>query len=68
MKKAFSTLGLLFLLSMNFAGNSAKAQTGFPDDTLDNPVPFDAGVLVLVIIGVLYGFIIAFERKKIEKL
>lgn len=45
-----------------------KAQTYFEDDTMDNPVPFDGGVTLLVAAGIGYGLKKVHDTKKAHKL
>ncbi len=40
---------------------------GFDDDVLDNPVPFDGGVSLLVAAGIGYGLKKARDKQKSQK-
>ena len=43
------------------------AQGGFDDDVLDNPVPFDGGVTLLIAAGLGYGIKKAREQRRAEQ-
>jgi hypothetical protein len=62
--KKIKKLGLIILMWCMPA--LLKAQGGFDDNTLDNPVPFDDGVYFLVAVAVAYGLRIAYTKKKMS--
>ena len=43
------------------------AQGGFPDDVVDNPVPFDGGVTLLLAAGIGYGIKKARNYRKVDQ-
>ncbi len=45
-----------------------QGQSGFDDDTLDNPVPFDGGVTLLIAAIVGYGLKKANGKRKADNL
>lgn len=61
-------LRLVIIAYMVISPAISKAQFNDPDDVLDNPVPFDGGITLLLAAGVGYGLKKANEKKKVCKL
>jgi len=72
MKKFSNKLKSLLVVSMVFVPVLLMADDGGfgggSDDVLDNPVPFDGGVTMLVAAGVAYGLKKVHDKRKAEKL
>ena len=70
MKKMEGMRRLVFLVLIIFVPMVIYAQTdpgGFDDDVLDNPVPFDGGVSLLVAAGIGYGIKKVRDSRKNQK-
>ncbi len=74
MWKTGQLIRMLLLIILISLPALLMAQGGQPpggpdgDDTLDNPIPFDGGVSLLVAAGIAYGLKKAHEKKKANKM
>ena len=66
MKEVSELLRFTLIVAMIALPGLLAAQPDIDDDVLDNPVPFDGGVLVLVLSAVAYGLKKVNYRKKTE--
>ncbi|MDQ6813869.1 MAG: hypothetical protein M3040_09035 [Bacteroidota bacterium] len=64
MKKMIRPLSLLIAILLALAPVLSYAQFTDPDDVVDNPVPFDNGVPLLLVSAVAYGIKKVNEKKK----
>lgn len=64
MKKLPKIIWLLVIVFMVSVPILLKAQDPFNDDTLDNPVPFDNGAILLGAAAIGYGLKKAYDKKR----
>lgn len=66
MYRTTKLLRLLLIADMIAIPRLLAAQSGFEDDVLDNPVPFDGGVSLLVLVAISYGLKKAYNKRKTD--
>ncbi len=68
MNQVYKRVKVFVIICIAFCPVLLFAQPGgFDDDVLDNPIPFDGGVSLLVAAGIGYGLKKAYDKKKMEK-
>jgi hypothetical protein len=67
MNKKVKKLTIVIIACLIILPTVIFAQGGFDDDVLDNPVPFDGGVSLLIAAGLGYGIKKVREQRRAEQ-
>lgn len=67
MKSEVKILKTIFIACLIVLPGFLFAQGGFPQDVVDNPVPFDGGVSLLLAAGIGYGIKKARNNRKLNQ-